>query len=119
MCRAVNIRFQEYDIYIGRPGKGITDAPFGNPHPVDSLCPICKVVHGRGEAVAAFKPWFYSEEGKLMRQLVEDRIKPGMRLGCFCKPLRECHGDVIAAYVNNNYTKPPDVPQLHRDVWEE
>ena len=117
MCRVDNIRFEEYDVYIGRPGKDILDAPFGNPHLVDRLCPICNVVHKRGEAVPLFYDFFYSEQGETMRSLVKKRIKRGMRLGCFCKP-KICHGDTIADYVNNNYCQPPKKIEEPRDSWE-
>ena len=117
MCIAVNIRFEEYDIYIGRAGKDIVDAPFGNPHLVGRLCPLCNVIHKRGEAVPLFFDWFYSEKGKFMRDLVKQKIKKGMKLGCFCKP-KNCHGDIIAEYVNNGYCKPADKIEDQRDPWE-
>lgn len=92
MCRVVNLRNEAYDVYIGRAGKGRT-GPFGNPF-------IVGRDGERGECVELFRRWFYSEEGREMRELVDARIKKGDRLGCFCKPAA-CHGDVIAEYINS------------------
>lgn len=107
-CVAVNIRDSDYDVYIGRPGQGLS-GPFGNPHPVGKICPICKIEHRRGEAVAAFERWFFSDEpaAARYRSEIDKGIKPGDRLGCFCKqPSVEvaCHGDTIAEYVNAGYS---------------
>jgi len=96
MCKAVNLRSESYDIYIGRAGKG-QEGIFGNPFIVGA--------HGaRGECVIKFETWFKSDDADAayMRDMVRTHIKPGMRLGCFCKPAT-CHGDIIAAYVNNGY----------------
>lgn len=106
-CVAVNIRDSEYDVYIGRPGKG-QPGRFGNPHPVGKTCLICRTEHRRGEAVAVFNQWFLSDHLAAIgyRKNVDDYIKPGDRLGCFCKQsLVEvaCHGDIIAKYVNLGY----------------
>ena len=88
----VNLRYQPYDQYIGRSGKG-EDGYFGNPirlQPGES----------RGSTIQKFKDYFY----KRLRtdQEFKDRIHQlkGKRLGCFCKPF-PCHGDVIAAYLNS------------------
>lgn len=97
MCKVVNLKHERYDVYIGRAGHG-QDGRFGNPFRVG--------VHGaQGECVKLFENWFYSESPAAvqMRMRVLQEIKPGMVLGCFCKP-RACHGDVIAAYVNGHVT---------------
>ena len=97
MCTVVNLRQHRYDVYIGRAGKGQPDT-FGNPFRVG-------VDGAQGECVKKFEDWFYSDDGAFFRSHVDATIKPGDVLGCFCKPLA-CHGDVIAAYVNNNYQRP-------------
>lgn len=120
MCRAVNLRTESFDVYIGRAGRG-QSGDFGNPFIVG--------VHGdRGECVLWFNDWFLGKLGnhvlggpvdnektcrngwpravqqdpfaRAYREHVVARIKKGDRLGCFCKPAA-CHGDVIAAYVNS------------------
>lgn len=116
MCTVINIHHgAKYDIYAGRPGKNLA-GPFGNPHPVDKPCSICHVVHKRGEAVAAFENWFYSDDGHSMRQLVKEKIKPNMVLGCFCVP-KKCHASIIASFVNNGYAKPSIKHEIEQDPW--
>ncbi len=118
MCVVVNIRKEEYDIYCGRPGSGIEYAPYGNPHTVYDICPLCRVKHSRGEAIPLFEEYFYSEQGKELRELVKKNIKKGMRLGCFCSP-KKCHADIIAAYVNNNYERPNKKRHEEVPTWED
>lgn len=83
----VNLRFERYDVYIGRTGHG-EDGYFGNPFAAGT----------RDENIAAFRKWFLyrvkndSEYARRVRQL------RGKRLGCFCSPL-PCHGDVIAKWL--------------------
>ena len=86
------------DAYIGRTGNG-EDGYFGNPHPV-GYCELCKTKHARGEAVEAFRATFAAriETDEEYKQHVHNLH--GKRLACFCHPAA-CHGDVIAAYLNN------------------
>ena len=88
MTTVVNIKkTKHYDFYIGRGG------PFGNPFDHNKLGIT------RAESVALFKEYFYK---KLKDPAFYDRVQ-GLKdkvLGCFCKPM-ECHGDVIAEYLNN------------------
>ncbi len=86
----VNLRREAFDVYIGRAGKG-QDGYFGNPFDVRQ--------HG-ASAMPKFIDYFH-------KRLVSDHefhtrvlALRGKRLGCFCKP-RDCHGDVIATYVND------------------
>ncbi len=87
----VNIRRQEYDVYIGRAQGNGRDGYFGNPFAVirDG---------GREKAIAAYREYFLnrlkvdSEFAKRVQEL------KGKRLGCFCKP-DGCHGDVIVEYL--------------------
>jgi hypothetical protein len=97
--KVVNLRFEAYDVYIGRPGKGF-DGFFGNPHPI-GFCSICKKAHNRDEAIDAFKKDF------LIRIQHDDEYKKkiiglkGKKLGCFCSPAR-CHGDIIKEWIEMN-----------------
>lgn len=87
--RAVNLRREPYDVYIGRAGKG-QDGYFGNPYSVQQY----------GErALSLYASHFQrrlDNDHEFRRRVLELR---GKRLGCFCKP-RPCHGDVIATWVN-------------------
>jgi hypothetical protein len=105
MVAVVNLYKDQYDVYIGRAGKG-RDGYFGNDHPVGKPCSRCRVTHVQGEAVDAYERDFNDMlENKIgfkarLHQLL-DQVPEGqeLRLGCFCKPKR-CHGDVIATYLN-------------------
>lgn len=99
----------EFDVYIGRPGKG-QDGFFGNPHEI-GLCLTCSgagsptaaVYHTRLGAIDAFCKYFAQqlEDPTYRTRVLKLR---GLRLGCFCRP-RLCHGDIIAAWL--------DDPKLH------
>lgn len=87
--RAVNIRREEFDVYVGRKGHGYLGF-FGNP--------FGRAGAKREEAIRFFKTWF-------LRRVLEDREflvsvleLRGMRLGCFCKPLA-CHSDVYVDFI--------------------
>jgi hypothetical protein len=75
-------------VYIGREvKKGGWDLP-------------CSKWHNpyRGEqAIEKYEE--YLVHSKLMDALEELK---GKKLGCWCKP-KECHGDVLARYVNERY----------------
>ena len=82
-CKAVNLRKERYDVYIGRGSK------WGN-----------KFVIGkdgnREEVIRKYREWIMQNK-ELLNSLHELK---GKKLGCFCKP-QACHGDVLAELVNN------------------
>jgi hypothetical protein len=86
----VNIRRNDYDVYIGREGKG-QDGYFGNPFSVSSH-------GGRAKAVELYRAYFFERlkhDPEFAKRINELK---GKRLGCFCKP-KACHGDVIVEYL--------------------
>ena len=87
----VNLRREALDVYIGRAGKG-QDGYFGNPYPLH---------RGPREAVLVrYRAYFNNRittDAEFRARVLDLR---GKRLGCFCKP-RECHGDVIAEWVDS------------------
>lgn len=85
----VNLRFQPYDIYIGRAGKG-QDGTFGNP-----FCDL-----SREENIAKFKNYFHARIKSDLEFKNKVLTLRGKALGCFCKPNNACHGDIIAEYLN-------------------
>jgi hypothetical protein len=92
MTNVVNIRNARYDVYIGRAGRG-QDGYFGNPFRLRSN-------EKRGETIEKYRKHFYERleiDPEFKRRIHELK---GKILGCFCKP-DACHGDVIAAYLNN------------------
>jgi hypothetical protein len=106
LCTVVNIKYtKNYDVYCGRDyydkklQKWIK-GEYGNPYVVG--------IHGkRGECCSKYRKFFYSESGQTIRDKIKNNIKPGMKLACWCvEPGRddiECHAQIIADYVNNNY----------------
>ena len=94
----VNVRSDEYDVYIGRACYGRKGSIFGNPY------------KGPG-AVSAYKAWF---EEKVKNDPIFRREALALRgktLACWCacpgEPLTAddkpfvCHGQVIAAWVDS------------------
>lgn len=90
----VNIKFEPYDVYIGRAGKN-QDGYFGNPF---------KIGNNRLESIEKFSLYFHSR----LHNDAEfyDRVMSlkGKKLGCFCKP-KDCHGDVIADFVDSPFAE--------------
>lgn len=80
---------------VMRPG------PFGNPFKCRPYGP-----YSRGEAVLQFREWFFSNDPDAveMRELALELIPQNSILLCCCKP-KACHGDVIAEFINNHYSK--------------
>ncbi len=85
----VNMYRDDYDVYIGRAGKG-QSGYFGNPFHNGT----------RSENIEAFRKYFYERlktDPEFNRRV---RNLKGKRLACFCKPKNACHGDVIVQYLN-------------------
>ena len=96
MTTVVNLRKDEYDVYIGRGRKGLIPDPpeygcFGNPFDKNT----------RSKNIADFKEYFDSRiknDPKFKEAILTLKDK---RIACFCKPL-PCHGDVIAEWLDKN-----------------
>lgn len=81
---------EAYDVYIGRAGHG-HDGYFGNPFAV--------ITTSRATAIWKFRAYFLTRletDAEFKRRVLALK---GKRLGCFCAP-KDCHGDVIAAWVD-------------------
>ena len=88
---AVNIYKEQFDVYIGRAGRG-QDGYFGNPFRMGNGT-------SREDAVQKFQKYFaerIEKDSEFRRRVLALK---GKRLGCFCKP-KACHGDVIADWLN-------------------
>ena len=83
MTTVVNIRHDEYDIWIARGGQ------WGNPFTIG-------VDGTREEVIAKYETWLLAQP-TLLRQLP---MLKGKRLGCFCAP-QACHGDILKKLVDN------------------
>jgi len=77
LTRVVNIRKEEYDVFIGRPSK------WGNPYVIGRD-------GSREEVIEKYKEYLLRQP-RLLRDLPELK---GKRIGCYCSPL-PCHGDVL------------------------
>jgi hypothetical protein len=91
LALVVNIRDDDYDVFIGRPSK------YGNPFVIGrdgTRAQVCKKyqqwVEGQIRAPDGSKP-------PTMAEIVRDLR--GKRLGCFCAP-RQCHGWYLAGVAN-------------------
>jgi hypothetical protein len=92
MTKTVNIYTSAYDVYIGRAGKG-QDGYFGNPFRL-------RYGEDRGATMERYRKYLHDRlktDPEFQRRVHELKDKT---LGCFCEP-NPCHGDVIAAYLNN------------------
>jgi hypothetical protein len=90
--RAVNLRTEPYDVYIGRAGHGEIGY-FGNPFGLTTKT-------DRERSLALYAKYFASrltQDAKFARVVLSLR---GARLGCFCKPKR-CHGDIMAKWIDS------------------
>lgn len=80
--RVVNIRKDNYQVYIGRPSK------WGNPFVIGKD-------GSREDVINKYREWIKTQPN-LIADLCELK---GKTLGCFCKPLA-CHGDVLLELSN-------------------
>lgn len=98
MTTVVNIKHEDFDIYIGRGRCPKTNelSEWGNPytHIKDNATLATHIVPTRKEAIELH----YMD---LRNRLVTDKfllerfkLLKGKKLGCFCKP-QSCHGDNI------------------------
>lgn len=97
--RVANIKYQDYDVYVGRAGKG-HDGYFGNPIKPYKLCQVCGARdHHPGETIDCFATYFAERiavDAEYRRRVFELKDKV---LGCFCHP-KKCHAKVIAAWLD-------------------
>lgn len=80
--RVVNIRKEDYDVYIGRGSK------WGNPFKIGPD-------GSRYDVIMKYKEWI-KQQPDLMAALPELK---GKVLGCWCVP-KACHGSVLAELAN-------------------
>jgi len=86
----VNMKDDEYDVYIGRGSK------WGNPytHIKNKSTKAEFIVETRHEAIIKYKEYIKNNQ-ELMDSLHELK---GKKLGCYCKP-KSCHGDVLVELI--------------------
>lgn len=79
--KVVNIKYDEYDVFIGRPSE------WGNPFEIGKD-------GNRQQVIKKYEEWI-KKQPNLMNNLYELR---GKKLGCFCHPLA-CHGDILVKLI--------------------
>ena len=82
ITRIVHCKKQQFDVYIGRPGK------WGNPFVIGKD-------GTRDEVIEKYEAWLRTQPD-LLAALPELR---GKVLGCWCAP-QACHGDVLVRLAN-------------------
>ncbi len=83
MATVVHCKKEPYDIYIGRPHKGLAGSIWQNPFEID--------VDGDRERVIQLYEEYIRGSVRMQRFLPQ---LVGKRLGCWCAP-KPCHGDVL------------------------
>ena len=78
-------------MYIGRPGKG-QDGYLGNPWKIG-------VDGSRDEVISKFKDYFEHRIATDKEYFANVMSLKDKTLGCFCNG--NCHGNIIADYLNN------------------
>lgn len=93
--KVVNLRGNNYTVYIGRAGHG-QDGFFGNPVKLNEPCLVCERRHTtRGSTLLCYEQYLRTklQTSTAFRVRFMELSKDDV-LGCFCKP-DECHGDVM------------------------
>ena len=87
----VNMKHDDYDIYIGRGSK------WGCPYTIIKDRPTLakEIVNTKEEALSKYREYVLASP-ELMASLDE---LDGKILGCFCKP-EPCHGDVLLSLLS-------------------
>ena len=85
--KVVNLRVQQYDIFIGRPSKW--GNPFTHLHGIKNT----EKVDSIEEAVSRYEAWIQWMMEAFPEEYNLDELR-GKVLGCYCKP-GLCHGDVL------------------------
>ena len=96
ITRLVNLKHEDYDIYIGRGSK------WGCPYTIikDRPTLAIEIVDTKEEALSKYKEYVLSSP-ELMESL--DELE-GKVLGCFCKP-DKCHGDILLELLSQKKLK--------------
>lgn len=94
--RLVNLKYEDYDIYIGRGSK------WGCPFTIIKDRPTLakEIVVTKEEALTKYREYVLNSP-ELMTALDE---LDGKTLGCFCKP-EACHGDVLLELLSQKKLK--------------
>ncbi len=80
---------KDYEVYVGRGGRGVPASKWGNPFRIGPQV-------SRSEAISRFRSHFKSQG--LFKEIGE---LVGKDLLCHCNPDEACHGDYLMAVANH------------------
>ncbi len=97
-CTVVHVHHAPFDFYIGRPHAEFPrGSAYENPFHVGRD-------GDREEVLEKFREWWCHPDQLWLRQRALRELRD-KTIGCWCKdPFKpkECHGDIIACFVNSN-----------------
>lgn len=94
----VNIRIVPSAEYVGRPSPLSNPLQIGPGHSRDEVCDYYEEVFQ--SAVFRQDPLVMHELKRLHRL---GKAQGYLKLGCFCKPKKRCHGDTIKRWLEDNF----------------
>ena len=83
MTKVVHCKKEAYDVYIGRPARGIAGSIWANPYVIGKD-------GTRDEVIEKYRRYVLGKP-ELLAQLESLR---GKVLGCWCSP-QKCHGEIL------------------------
>ena len=93
----VHCKRENYDVYIGRASG--ERGKWGNPYSHKQGTSAKYFKPTRKEAIDAYREYILNGEGKhLLNDL--DELE-GKVLGCWCKPDKACHGDILVEIIES------------------
>lgn len=105
--RVFNVRYDDFDVYVGRPGYGRTSI-FGNPYVVGKRCGRCGETHATGgDTLDCYTHYFANRVCTDAEFAARVRSLRGLRLGCWCAPRGglalwsplQCHAQIIGRFL--------------------
>lgn len=102
----VNVKKEDFDVYIGRASPGYLASPFCNPFKLGAD-------GTREQVLAKFEEYFVKKLAGDPSLNLSFALLKGSRLGCWCKP-QACHGDILARLLDGapELSKPPQSSQF-------
>ena len=88
--RVVHCKREKHDVYIGRPVQGLKGSIWANPFHIGKD-------GTREEVIKKYREYILGKP-ELLAQL--ESLK-GKVLGCWCKPEKDCHGDVLVELLSD------------------
>lgn len=100
MTTVTHVNKSRYDIYIGRANGDLPESKWANPFVIGKD-------GTRDEVIAKYEEWIRGKP-ELMAALPELK---GKVLGCWCRPVNRCHGDVLARLIDGEVKEVEIAPE--------